>query len=179
MFNFKLVLSVFLCGIFSIFPKYSWGEDCTACNAAKAKVQKHIEIFDDLDFNVFSNQRWEDLKKSHSKDVIVHWPDGHITKGIEKHIEDLKNMFIHAPDTRIKSHPVKFGTEDWTSVIGVMDATFTKIMPLADGKSMQPTGKKLHMQMATIGHWNKDGVMDEEYLFWDNATYMKQLGISQ
>jgi hypothetical protein len=31
--------------------------------------------------------------------------------------------------------------------------------------------------MCTVGHWNKDGVMDEEYLFWDNLTYMKQLGV--
>lgn len=145
--------------------------------AEKQKVQKHLEVFDDLDFNVFSNQKWDELKKSHSKDVLVHWPDGHTTKGIEKHIEDLKAMFVHAPDTRIKSHPVKFGMDDWTSVIGVLEATFSKPMQLPDGKTMQPTGKKLKMQMATIGHWTKDGVMDEEYLFWDNETYKKQLGM--
>jgi hypothetical protein len=32
--------------------------------------------------------------------------------------------------------------------------------------------------MCTVGHW-KDGVMTEEWLFWDNATYMKQIGIGQ
>jgi hypothetical protein len=31
--------------------------------------------------------------------------------------------------------------------------------------------------MATIGDWTKEGKMDEEYLFWDNETYMKQLGL--
>ncbi len=31
--------------------------------------------------------------------------------------------------------------------------------------------------MCTVGHWNGD-VMDEEYLFWDNATYAKQLGLA-
>jgi hypothetical protein len=30
--------------------------------------------------------------------------------------------------------------------------------------------------MCTVGYW-KDGVMVEEWLFWDNATYMKQIGI--
>jgi hypothetical protein len=30
--------------------------------------------------------------------------------------------------------------------------------------------------MCTVGHW-KDGVMDEEWLFWDNATYSRQLGL--
>jgi hypothetical protein len=31
--------------------------------------------------------------------------------------------------------------------------------------------------MCTVGHW-KDGVMTEEWLFWDNMTYMKQLGLA-
>jgi hypothetical protein len=28
--------------------------------------------------------------------------------------------------------------------------------------------------MSTVSHW-KNGTMDEEYLFWDNQTYMNQL----
>jgi len=32
--------------------------------------------------------------------------------------------------------------------------------------------------MCTIGHW-KDGVMIEEYLYWDNATYMNQIGLGK
>jgi hypothetical protein len=31
--------------------------------------------------------------------------------------------------------------------------------------------------MCTVGHWT-DGVMDEEYLFWDNMTFMKQIGLA-
>jgi hypothetical protein len=75
----------------------------------KAMVDKNIKTFDDLDFVVFSNQEWTRLHESHSKDVKVNWPDGHFTTGIEKHIEDLKAMFVYAPDTSIKVHPVKFG----------------------------------------------------------------------
>ncbi|MCI0589519.1 MAG: hypothetical protein L0323_22115 [Planctomycetes bacterium] len=73
------------------------------------RVAAHLEMFDDLDYDVFSNQKWQEFHRSHSKDVTVHWPDGHVTKGIEKHIEDLKAMFVWAPDTRIKEHPVKVG----------------------------------------------------------------------
>jgi hypothetical protein len=139
-------------------------------------VEEHLKTFDDLDFDVFSNQKWTRLHESHSKDVKVNWPDGHSTLGIEKHIEDLKAMFVYAPDTSIKVHPVKFGSGEYTSVIGVMTGTFTKPMPIGDGKFIQPTGKKFSMPMCTVGHW-KDGVMNEEWLFWDNATYMKQIGI--
>ncbi len=149
-----------------------------AYDANKATVKHRIAVFDDLDFNVFSNQKWDLLHKSHSNDIAVHWPDGHVTHGIKRHIEDLKAMFVYAPDTRIKVHPVKFGDGDWTSVIGVMEGTFTKPMPIGNGKSIQPTGKSFKLEMCTVGHW-KGGVMDEEYLFWDNASYMKQLGIGQ
>ena len=143
------------------------------------RVAKNIATFDDLDFNVFTNQKWNELSKSHSKDIVVHWPDGHQTKGIEKHIEDLKAMFVYAPDTRIRQHPVKFGSGEWTSVIGVMEGTFTKPMPVPNGKPIPPTGKAVKISMATIGRWNAQGTMDEEYLFWDNATYMTQIGLGK
>jgi len=58
-----------------------------------------------------------------------------------------------------------------------MEGTFTVAMPIGDGKIIPPTGKTFKLGRATIGQW-RDGVMDEEYLFWDNATYMKQLGLA-
>ena len=146
---------------------------------SQASVDQHIATFDDLDFNVFTHQKWDELKKSHSKDIVVHWPDGHQTKGIEKHIEDLKAMFVYAPDTRILEHPVKFGSGPWTSVIGVMEGTFTKPMPVPNGPSIPPTGKAFKLPMNTVGRWNAQGTMDEEYLFWDNQTYMRQLGLGK
>jgi len=140
-------------------------------------VATNIATFDTLDFDVFTNQKWDRLHESHSKDVIVHWPDGHQTKGIDVHIADLKAMFVYAPDTRIQVHPVKFGQGEWTAVIGVMEGTFTRPMPVGDGKTIAPTGKSFKLTMATVGHW-MGNVMDEEYLFWDNATYLKQLGLA-
>ncbi len=141
------------------------------------EVTAHIATFDDLDFNVFSNQKWDELGRSHAPDILVHWPDGHTTRGIEKHIEDLEAMFVFAPDNRIEVHPVKFGSAGWTAVIGEMEGTFTKPMPLPDGTTIPPTGKAYRIPMATIGHWNEAGVMDEEYLFWDNQAFLQQMGI--
>jgi len=145
--------------------------------AEEKAVKTHIVTFDELDFDVFTHQKWDRLHESHSKDIIVHWPDGHTTQGIERHIEDLKAMFVYAPDTRIQVHPIKFGSGEWTSVVGEMEGTFTKPMPIADGKTIEPTGKAFKLTMCTVGHW-KGGVMDEEYLFWDNQTYMKQIGLA-
>jgi hypothetical protein len=33
--------------------------------------------------------------------------------------------------------------------------------------------------MATVGHWGADGKMTEEYLFWDNQSFMKQIGLAK
>lgn len=145
---------------------------------AEHLASEHIKTFDNLDFDVFTNQKWDLLKESHSQNIIVHWPDGHQTEGIERHIEDLKAMFVYAPDTRIQEHPVRVASGEWTSVIGVMEGTFTKPIPLPDGSSIPPTDKPFKLVMCTVGHW-ENGVMDEEYLFWDNQEFMKQIGLSQ
>ena len=145
---------------------------------AEAIAKVHLATFDTLDFDVFTNQKWDRLKESHSPDIAVHWPDGHVTHGIERHIADLKAMFVYAPDTRIQEHPVRVAEGEWTSVIGVMEGTFTQPMPIGEGKSIPPTGKAFKLTMCTVGHW-KNGTMDEEYLFWDNQTYMKQIGVTQ
>jgi hypothetical protein len=128
---------------------------------------------------VYSHQKWERLGESHAKDILVHYPDGHTSKGIDAHIAELKHMFDFAPDTHIDVHPVRIGSGEWTAVIGIIQGTFTRPMPLPDGKSIPPTGKPYKLNMATIGHWTKAGVMDEEYLFWDNLEFMKQIGLAQ
>jgi hypothetical protein len=32
--------------------------------------------------------------------------------------------------------------------------------------------------MATVGNWNRSGVMGEEFLFWDNLTFYQQIGLA-
>ena len=141
-------------------------------------VERNLHVFDTLDFDVFSNQKWNRLAESHAPDIVVTWPDGHETKGLERHTEDLKAMFVFAPDITIKEHPIRFGSGTWTSVTGVMTGTFTKPMPFGEGKSIEPTGKRFDIGMATIGHWSGK-TMDHEWLFWDNQDFMKQLGLAK
>ncbi len=143
-----------------------------------ATIAENLKTFDELDFEVFTNQEWARIHESHAKDILVHWPDGSTTTGVERHVEDLKKLFVYAPDTRIKEHPIKIGSGNLTAVMGVMEGTFTEPMPIGNGQFIQPNGKAFKINMVTIGLWNEDGVMYEEYLFWDNLTYMKQLGLA-
>ena len=107
------------------WPGTKAGEPAPKVKGIPAALAKNLANFDDLDFRVYTGQQWQDLHKSHTKDVVVHWPDGHTTNGIEKHIEDLKVMWTFAPDNRITVHPARFGTQDgeWTAVTGWLEGT--------------------------------------------------------
>lgn len=139
-------------------------------------IINHLKTFDTLDYEVFSNQQWHRFKESHAQNIKVFWPDGHVTEGLDMHLEDMKKLFVHAPDTRIKEHPIRFGSGNYTLVTGVFEGTFTNPMPIGNGKFIQPTGKAFKLPMATVGIW-ENGVMKEEHLFWDNQTYAKQIGL--
>lgn len=161
-----------------------WAASKVGEAAPKAKgmplvLAKNLATFDDLDFRVYTKQAWDDLHLSHAKDIVVHYPDGHTTTGLADHIKELDFMWTFAPDNRIIEHPVRFGTADaeWTAVAGYIEGTFTKPMVLANGTVIQPTGKKYRLPMATLGHWNKQGQMFEEFLYWDNAAFMQQIGV--
>ena len=142
-------------------------------------IAQNLMKFDTLDLVIFSHQQFDRFKESHAEDIIVTWPDGHETTGLARHLEDMKAMFVPTPDLTIPEHPIKIGNGHWTAVVGRMTGTFSKPMPIGNGKNVPPTGKKIDMLMTTIGHWTDAGVMDHEWLFWDNQTYMKQMGLAK
>ena len=155
---------------------------CTSANRSQEQAQDaqcgaRLATFDTLDYDVFSNQKWDRLSESLAPDIVVSWPDGHDTNGIEKHIEDLKAMFVYAPNTSIKDHPIRICSGDYTAVMGIMTGTFSQPMPTPDGKAIAPTGKSFRLPMTTIGLW-KGSTMTHEWLFWDNQAYMRQIGLA-
>jgi len=145
----------------------------------RERVLANLKRFDQLDFNAYSQRKDMKLFRDiHCPDVKVVFPDGRTTHGIDQHVKDIDGLFNGTPDSRITAHPIAFGSGDWTATTGVMEATFSEPMKLPDGTSIPPTGKKIKMPMATISKW-KNGCIAEEHLFWDNAEYMKQLGLGK
>ena len=143
-----------------------------------AQELAHLKTFDELDFDVYSNADWARLGESHAQNIRVHYPDGHFTDGIERHIADLSARFVWAPDTRINVHPIRVAKNELTAVTGVVQGTFTRPMPDGKGGFIPPTNKKYSINMCTVGIWNKRGVMDEEFLFSDSQTFNQQIGLS-
>jgi hypothetical protein len=58
--------------------------------------------------------------------------------------------FNGAPDSRFISHPISFGSGDWTVATDMFEATFSEAMKMPDGTSIPPTGKAVKISMATI-----------------------------
>ncbi len=140
-------------------------------------VQANIERFDHLDFVSFNDQDWDVFSKLHHPDVLVGYSDGRETIGMDAHRPDVEFSFEYAPDIKITSHPITFGQGEWTAGTGVVEGTFTEPMHLPDGTVIEPTGNSFKYTMVTIAKW-QDGVITEEYLFWDNAEVARQLGIA-
>jgi len=143
-----------------------------------AEQARNLANFDDLDFDVYSGQKWDEFGRSHAPDIIVHYPDGSTTTGLGPHLDRLKPQFAFAPDTAIKVHPIKLADGNFTAVQGIMEGTFSKPMDLGGGKVIQPTGKPFKLEMVTIGRW-ENGLMKEEWLYWDNQAFMKQIGLAE
>lgn len=142
-----------------------------------AAERTHLVKFDELDFQIFSHEQWARIGESHARNIRVHWPDGHMTDGIDRHIADLQALFVWAPDTHVSSHYLRIAKDNLTAVCGVMAGTFTRPMPNGTGGFIAPTGKKYSINMSTVGIWNSAGTMDEEFLYWDDRNFFSQIGL--
>ena len=143
-----------------------------------AEERANLETFDVLDFDVFSRQDWSRVEESHAPYIRVHWPDGHYTDGIDQHIQDMAALFAWAPDLRIQAHPVRVAKDNLTAVTGVLTGTFTQPMPDGQGGAIAPTGQAFALDMITVGIWNGQGTMDEEFVFWDGHALFQKIGLA-
>jgi hypothetical protein len=147
-----------------------------AYQAERRKTARHLEIFDELDLVAFNDRDMERIGEIHADEVIVHNPDGTQTSPFEPHSEELQFLF----DTFnfvVTDHIVGFGHGEWTAGISISEGRWIKPITLPDGTILKPTGMKVKLKIATIARWEKGRIV-EEYLFWDNADWNRQIGLT-
>ena len=149
-----------------------------AHKAERETTAKQLQIFDELDLVAFNNRDMTRIKQIHADDVTVYNPDGSITQGMTPHHADELQFLFDTFDFMIPVHIVGFGYGEWTAGISVSEGQWVKPITMSDGTVLEPTNKKLKIKIATIARW-ENGRIAEEHLFWDNASWNKQIGLDQ
>lgn len=149
-----------------------------AFEAEKALEEKNLALFDEMDFVAFTNHDIPHIDRLHAEDVLVVNPDLSEIRGRKPHSNDMAYLFQLFPDMAINEHPVKFASGNWTAGLGIAEMTFTKPYMLQDGTTIPPNNKKYKRGMITLAKW-KDGKIVEEYIFYDNMSFIQQLKADQ
>ena len=102
---------------------------------AEDEVTRNLNSMDDLDFTAWNGADWHGLfARYHTDDVLV-----------DVHGRAMKAMVQATGGTpvQIRSHPIRFGSGDWTCVVGEFE-----------------NGSR----MVTVAKW-RDGAIAEEYIW--------------
>ncbi|GHJ48826.1 hypothetical protein Cs7R123_61680 [Catellatospora sp. TT07R-123] len=113
---------------------------------ADEAVTRHLAGMDELDFQAWNGADWHGLfARCHTDDVVVEVHGQPTTHGIGEHIDAMKELVRQAGGTppQIVSHPIGFGSGDWTCVVGEFE----------DGR-----------RMVTVAKW-RDGAIAEEHIW--------------
>jgi hypothetical protein len=112
---------------------------------ADDQVSRNLKGMDKLDFEGWNLGDWNVFARHHTDDVVVDLKGQPRTHGIQQHIGAME-AFTEGSGGRpvqVKSHPIGFGSGDWTCVVGELE----------DGS-----------RMVTVARW-RDGAIAEEYVW--------------
>lgn len=140
--------------------------------------EKNMQLMQTLD-DAWNSQNWDVFEQRHAENVAVFWPgQPDPTKGVHNHRTESVEFFKAFPDNHIENRPYKifFAKGDNTCSVADFTGTFKGPMKGADGKMIQPTNKKFHLEFCTVATW-KDGKITEERLFYDLVGMLKQIGV--
>jgi len=148
--------------------------------AAHSSVEaRNMELMQTLD-DAWNAQDMDTFTKRHRKDVVVQWPGKPPTRGVDAHRDESLEFFKTFPDQHIGNRPYRvfFASGDWTCSIARFTGSMTGPMKGPDGKTIPPTGKPFDVEFCTVAHWDENGQITEENLFYDLVTFMKQIGLA-
>jgi predicted ester cyclase len=142
--------------------------------------EKNMELMKTLD-DAWNSQDWDTFEERHADKVAVYWPgQPEPTRGLHNHREESIEFFNIFPDNHLVNNPYKilFSNDDYTCSVADFTGTFKGPMKGLDGKMIQPTNKKFHLEFCTVAQW-KNGKILEERLFYDQVGMLKQIGAIQ
>jgi predicted ester cyclase len=140
--------------------------------------EKNMELMKTLD-DAWNSQDWDTFEERHADNVAVYWPgQPEPTRGLHNHREESIEFFKIFPDNHLVNNPYKilFSKDDYTCSVADFTGTFKGPMKGLDGKMIQPTNKRFHLEFCTVTHWKNEKIL-EERLFYDQVGMLKQIGV--
>jgi predicted ester cyclase len=137
------------------------------------------ELMKTLD-NAWNSQDWETFSERHADNVAVFWPgQADPTRGVQNHREESIDFFKMFPDNHLANDPYKilFAEGDYTCSVADFTGTFKGAMKGLDGKMIQPTNKKFHLEFCTVAYWQDRKIL-EERLYYDQVGMLKQISVN-
>jgi hypothetical protein len=129
--------------------------------------------------DLFNARDWQALEDVHHPDMIAFIPgSAEPIYGRDAHGAAMQQLVRMFPDIRVQTpYRIKFGGDDWITVVTNATGTFTVEMTLPDGKVIPPTGKAFDLEFAQTSKWAGDQLI-EIAAFWDAALQRKQIGLA-
>ena len=101
-----------------------------------------------------THKSWDTFKNRHAEDIAVPWPgQPDPTRGVRNHHEEAIEFFKIFPDNHLVNNPYRvllFADGDYTCSVADFTGTFKGPMKGLDGKTIQPTNKKFHIEFCTV-----------------------------
>src|SRR6476660_8094733 len=140
--------------------------------------EKNLELMKTLD-DSWNSQDLTVFRKRHTKNCIIRWPNQPPTHGIAAHEQEAIAFFQTFPDQHLVNNPYKvmIAKDDWTCTIAEFTGTMKGPMKMPDGSSIPPTNKAFKVDFCTVAHWNENGEIVEENLFYDLMGMLTQIGV--
>jgi len=140
-------------------------------------AEENLQLMKTLD-DAWNAQDWETFNKRHAEETDVYWPgQKDPTHGRANHrLESIE--FFKSVENRLDNDPYKiqFGQGDWTCTVATWRGKMVGPMKAPDGRVVPPTGKTFELEFCTVARW-KDGEIVEEKLFYDQISFLKQIGV--
>ena len=128
--------------------------------------------------DAWNSQNWEVFRKRHSADTAVYWP-GQLepTRGRAAHQAESE-AFFKSIENHLENNPYKVmvASGDWTCTIANWKGRMIGPWKGLDGKVHPPTNKRFELEFCTVARW-QNGEIVEEKLFYDQVSFLKQMGV--
>ena len=140
-------------------------------------VEENIKLIN-VGTKAINDHDFEALEKLYAADAVAITPESPEPIKGSKEIAAISRQYLESfPDAHMEDDLV-IGQNDWVCVAGSWNGTNTGPLTMPDGTTLSATNKRIKVPMCILFKV-KDGKVVEERDYYDQMSFMTQLGLSQ